>query len=254
MLAIERRRKIINIIEEKNSVMVLDLSKVFNVTEETVRRDLEKLEKEGLLKRTYGGAIINDSTNADLPINIREGTNIEGKEAIGKKVAEYIKDGETILLDSSTTTLQVAKYLKNKRKITVITNSVPVLKELAGALECNTISTGGNLRGSSMSLVGHMAEDTIEKYNVDKALICCKGVDIQKGITESNELEAEIKKKMGKSSYKRYLLADYTKFNKISFVKMFDFVDIDIIFTDKKLSSEWEQFIKSKEIQLIYCE
>ena len=145
MLAIERRRKIISLLEERNSVLVPELSKIFKVTEETVRRDLEKLEGEGFLKRTYGGAVINDSINAELPLKIREVTNIEGKRAIGIKVAEYIKDGDTIMVDSSTTALQVAERIKDKRKITVITNSVKVVSELSSARDCKVISTGGTL-------------------------------------------------------------------------------------------------------------
>ena len=253
MLAIERRRKIISLIEETNSVLVTDLSKIFNVTEETVRRDLEKLELDGFLKRTYGGAVINDSINAELPLKIREVTNIDGKKAIGVKVAEYIKDGDTIMLDSSSTALQVAERIKDKRKITVITNSVKVVSELANAKDCKVISTGGNLQESSMSFVGHLTEKSINNFNVDIAVICCKGIDIEKGITESNDMEAEVKKAMRLAAEKTFLVVDYTKFNKISFIKMFKIENVDMIFTDKRLTEEWEQCIVNKNVELVYC-
>jgi DeoR/GlpR family transcriptional regulator of sugar metabolism len=253
MLAIERRRKIISLLEERNSVLVPELSKIFNITEETVRRDLEKLEKDGFLKRTYGGAVINDSMNSELPLTIREVTNIEGKLAIGIKVAEYIKDGDTIMLDSSSTALQVARNIKDKRKITVITNSVKVVSELATAKDCNVISTGGNLRVNAMSFVGHMAENSIKNFNVDLAVICSKGIDIKKGITESNEMEAEVKKAMIEAADKTFLVGDFTKFNKVSFVKMLKIENVDMIFTDKKLTEEWEQYASSKNVELIYC-
>lgn len=253
MLAIERKRKIISLLEEQNSVLVPELSKIFNITEETVRRDLEKLESEGLLKRTHGGAVINDSITTDLPLKIREVTNIEGKRNIGIKVGEYIKDGDTIMLDSSSTALQIAERIKDKRKITVITNSVKVVSELAGAKDCNVISTGGNLRGNAMSFVGHLAENTIKNFNVDVAIICCKGVDMEKGITESNEMEAEIKKAMISAADKTFMVVDYTKFNKVSFVKMLKLEQVDKIFTDRKLSEDWEQLLSNKNIELIYC-
>lgn len=253
MLAIERKRKIISLLEERNSVLVPELSKIFSVTEETVRRDLEKLEVDGFLKRTYGGAVINDSINTELPLKIREGTNIEGKQAIGIKVAEYIKDGHTIMLDSSTTALQVAKRIKDKRKITVITNSVKVVSELARARDCKVISTGGTLREKSMSFVGHLTEASIRNFNVDVAIISCKGLDTEKGITESNEMEAEVKNAMIKASDKTFLVVDYTKFNKISFIKMLIMENVDMIFTDKKLTDEWEQFIANKNVELVYC-
>lgn len=253
MLAIERRRKIISLVEERNSVLVPELSKIFDVTEETVRRDLEKLEIEGFLKRTYGGAVINDSINAELPLKIREVTNIEGKQSIGLKVAEYIKDGSTIMLDSSTTALQVAAKIKDKRKITVITNSVKVISELANAKGCKVISTGGNLRESSMSFVGHLTENSIKNFNVDISIICCKGIDLIKGITESNDMEAEVKKVMIQAADKTFLVADYTKFNKVSFIKMLKVENVNSIFTDRKLPEEWEQFLLNKNVELIYC-
>ena len=253
MLAIERRRKIISLLEERNSVLVPELSKIFNITEETVRRDLEKLEKDGFLKRTYGGAVINDSMNSELPLIIREVTNMEGKLAIGIKVSQYIKDGHTIMLDSSSTALQVAMRIKDKRNLTVITNSVKVVSELANAKDCEIISTGGNLRVNAMSFVGHMAENSVKNFNVDIAIICSKGIDMEKGISESNDMEAEVKKAMIKAADKTFLVGDYTKFNKVSFVKMLKIEDVDMIFTDKTLSNEWEQFISSKNVELIYC-
>lgn len=253
MLAVERRKKIMEIINENKSVLVTELSKLFSVTEETIRRDLEKLETEGLLKRTYGGAVLHESTNVELPFNIRVGKNPEGKKAIGVKVAEFIEDGDSIILDSSSTALQVAKSIKHKRKITVITNSEKVVLELSNAVDCKVISTGGTLKANSMSLVGHWAEKAIQNYNVDKAIISCAGASLVKGFTDSNELEAEVKKAMIDSSEKIFLVVDNTKFDKVSFTKIADFRSIDYIFTDKKLSSEWEKQIEENKIKLIYA-
>ncbi|MCP2240304.1 DeoR/GlpR family DNA-binding transcription regulator [Thermoanaerobacterium thermosaccharolyticum] len=253
MLAIERRKRIMRLIQENQSVLVPELSKLFNVTEETIRRDLEKLEAEGLLKRTYGGAVINENSSADIPLNIREITNIESKQAISMKVAEYIEDGDTLLLDSSSTVLQVAKQIKFKKKLTVITNSEKIILELANAKDCKVISTGGVLKQNSMSLIGNFAEDMIKNFCVDKAIISSKGFDMTNGITESNEMEAEVKKAMADSAEKVFLLLDHNKFDKSSFVKMFDLNKIDYLFTDRKLSLEWEEFLKKHNIDLIYC-
>lgn len=241
-----------SILQEKGSVLVIELSKEFNVTEETIRRDLEKLEKEELLKRTYGGAVINDNASVDIPLNIREVTNIEGKQAIGLKLADYIEDGDTIILDSSSTALAVASKIKNK-KLTVITNSVKIVLELADAKDCRVISTGGTLRESAMSFVGHMTEGAIRNYNVDKAIIACKGIDKGKHVTESNEMEAEVKKAMINAADKVFLAVDHTKFNKVAFVRMLNLKDIDMIFTDKALSEEWETILKNNNVELVYC-
>lgn len=253
MLAVERRKRIMEMIKEKNSVLVTELSKFFSVTEETIRRDLEKLEKEGLLKRTYGGAVLHESTNVELPFNIRVGTNPEGKKVIGIKAAEFIEDGDSIILDSSSTALQVAKNIKDKSRITVITNSEKVILELSNAADCKVISTGGTLKANSMSLVGHWAEKAIQNYNVDKAVISCAGASLSKGFTDSNELEAEVKKAMINSSAKVFLVIDSTKFDKVSFIKTADFKNIDYIFTDKKLSEQWEKQIEENKIKLIYA-
>ncbi|WP_026487261.1 DeoR/GlpR family DNA-binding transcription regulator [Caldanaerobius polysaccharolyticus] len=253
MLPIERRKKIVDLLQEKQSVVVPELSKLFNVTEETIRRDLEKLEKEGILKRTYSGAVINDNTNVDLPLIIREITNIEGKQAIGLKVAQFIEDGETLMLDSSSTVLQVAKQIKFKKKMTVITNSEKIILELANAKDCKVISTGGELKVNSLSLVGHLAEKALKNYYVNKAIISCKGFDMEKGITESNEREAEVKKAMVQSAEEVFMLVDHTKFDKSSFVKMLDFDKVHYVFTDRKLSNDWEEFLRKKQVKLVYC-
>lgn len=253
MLAIERRRKIISLLEEKSSVEVPELSKIFNVTEETVRRDLEKLETDGMLRRTHGGAVASDSINLDLPLKVREITNIEGKRAIGIKVSQYIKDGDTIMLDSSSTALQVAERIKDKKKITVITNSVNIVTALANAKECSIISTGGILRESSMSFVGHLTESSIKNYNVDKAIISCHGIDMKKGITDSNEMEAEVKKAMLQAAEEAFLMVDYTKFNKVSFIKMLKIDSINTIFTDREPGEDWEQFAANRNINLVCC-
>lgn len=250
MLAIERRNRIVSIIQEKNSVMVTDLSKMFGVTEETIRKDLEKLEREGLLKRTYGGAVLNESLNTELPLKYREETNVSGKRAIANKVIEFIEDGDTIMMDSSSTALYIAKELKTRKKnITVITNSVRIVMELSMNVNIKIMSTGGNLSHRSMSFVGPLAQKVLNNYNVDKAIICCKGVDRERGITESNEMEAEIKKSMMNSAKKVYLVVDSTKFDKVSFTQMLQFDDVDAVFTDNNLSDEWMQVLNRASVK-----
>ncbi|SET18623.1 transcriptional regulator, DeoR family [Natronincola peptidivorans] len=252
MLAVERRKNIMAMLQENHVVVVPELSKLLNVTEETIRRDLEKLEKEGFLKRTHGGAVLNESSGIDLPFSLREITNVEGKEAIGNKVAEFIHDGDTIMLDSSSTALQIAKYIKQKKNITVITNSVNILLELTNVKECKVISTGGILRPHSLSFVGHLTESALGKYHVDKAFISCKGIDMKKGISESNEMESEVKKKMVQNAEKVFLVVDSTKFDKTSFVKLLQLSEIDAIVTDESPSDPWEKYLQNAGIEVIY--
>lgn len=240
------------ILQKQKSVLVSDLSKRFHVTEETIRRDLEKLEREGLVKRTYGGAVLSESISIDLPFDVREITNIEEKKAIASKVSEFIEDGDTLMLDSSSTALQLTEHIKKKKNITVITNSVKMILELNGAENVRVICTGGDLRHSNLSFVGYLSERAIRSYHVDKAIISCKAVNMEKGILESNDSEAYVKRAMVERAQKTYLLLDNSKFDRMSFINITEFDSIHAIFTDKKLSENWEQFFQEKGIDIIY--
>jgi DeoR/GlpR family transcriptional regulator of sugar metabolism len=241
-------------LNENKSVLVPELAKLFNVTEETIRRDLEKLEKEGLLKRTYGGAVLVENYNVDIPFEFRNVTNIEGKKQIALSLIKYIEDGDTLVMDSSTSALQVAKLLKTKKKITVITNSEQIINELKVFEDTiKVISTGGTLRNKSLSLVGPIAEQTLRSLNANKAIISCKGFDIEKGFTESNELEAQVKKLMIEIADKVYMIADHTKMNKTALVNIATLDDVDFIFTDKILPPSQENAIREKNVEIVYC-
>ena len=138
MLAIERKNEILAILQKEQRVLVSELSRRYEVTDETIRRDLEKLEKEGFVKRTYGGAVLNKRKDLDMPLRIREKTNRGEKQIIAGLVKDLIEEGDRIMLDASSTSLMISKELKEMEKLTVITNSVEVLIELAGRLEIHT--------------------------------------------------------------------------------------------------------------------
>jgi len=238
---------------DNRSVEVTELAKIFDVTEETIRRDLEKLEKEGLLKRTYGGAVLLESYNVDFPFEFRKATNMEGKKNIAAKLIAYIDDGDTLMMDSSTSTLQVAKLLRTKKNITVITNSEQIINELKMFDNVKVISTGGTLRQKSFSWVGPIAERTLRKLNANKAIISCKGFDIKRGFTESNELEANIKRVMLEMSDKIFVIADHTKIDKAALVIIATLEDVDMIFTDRTFNKDQEKSIFEKGVKIIYC-
>ncbi|QHQ61859.1 DeoR family transcriptional regulator [Anaerocolumna sedimenticola] len=252
MLAIERRNKILAMLQRDSRVVVSDLSTSFNVTEETIRRDLEKLEKEGFAKKTYGGAIINESLNVDLPYTVRKKANVTNKQYIADIISSMIEDGDHIMMDASSTAVYVAKHLKNKKNITIITNSIEILLELSEVAGWKVLSTGGTLREGSLSLVGYQAEKMITNYHVDKAIISCKGIDMEKGITDSNEMDAHIKKLMLESANIKILAADNSKFNKISFTKIGDLTDIDILITDTELDDKWKQVFNTMKVETQY--
>ncbi len=252
MLAIERRNIILSILQKENRVVVGDLSREFKVTEETIRRDLEKLEKDGFAKKTYGGAIINESLNVDLPYTVRKKANVINKQVIAEVINNIVQDGDHIMLDASSTAVYIAKSLKNKKNLTLITNSIEILFELADIVGWKVLSTGGVMKEGSLSLVGHQAEKMISSFHVDKTIVSCKGVDIDYGITDSNELEANVKKLMLDSATTKLLAVDNSKFDKISFTKIGELSDIDTIVTDIEPDQKWKNILDSYHIENYY--
>ena len=252
MLAIERRNTILKRLSVEGKVLVADLAKEFNVTEETIRRDLEKLDNDGLAKKTYGGAVKLDNFNIDLPFHVRKQANVESKEYIASLIANMINDGDYIMLDASTTALYVIKKILNKKNITLITNSIEILLELCNKHEWNILSTGGALKEGGLSLVGYQAEKMISGFHVDLAICSCKGIDDKNGITDSNERDTEIKKAFFKSANKKILAVDSSKFDKASFVKVCSLADVDAIVTDTKPSEIWLDRLKQNDVEIIY--
>ncbi|GER65786.1 putative HTH-type transcriptional regulator YdjF [Weizmannia acidilactici] len=252
MLAFERRDKILNTLYREKKVYVANLAKEFQVTEETIRRDLEKLEKEGIVSRTYGGAVLNLHTNEDLPYQTRFTANIEAKQNIAGKLHPLISDGNTVVADASSTVLEGLKELNHSKEgLVVLTNSAIALSELSQS-NINLISTGGTLRKRSNSLVGSLAENAVRHYNVDVALFSCKGISMTHGITDSNEAESNVKKQMLQQASKVILLADHTKFDKIAFVNFVDVSAVDFVVTDEKPSNEWLRYFKEQQVDIIF--
>lgn len=251
MLGLERRQKIMEKIRLDRKVYVSDLARAFKVTEETIRRDLEKLEAQDLLRRSYGGAILAESTSEDLSYKRRSTINSESKLAIAEKAARLIQDGDTIMMDSSTTCQALLQRLKGQKDITIITNSIRLMNDFMGS-GFKMICTGGTMRESSCALTGSIASQTLEKYFVDFAFISCKGIDREKGIMESNESEGRIKSVMIRQARKAVLLIDHSKFDKTAFVKCDDFTHLDTLVTDEAPSEEWQSYLNDCHINLIF--
>lgn len=254
MLAAERRQLILDKLQEEKKVVVAELSELFSVSEETIRRDLDKFEKQGIVTKGYGGAVLKEDDKADMPFNIRKKKNMQGKRVIGEILERLIRDGESIMVDPSTTSVSITKALRSKSNLSIITNSIEVLVELAGDGEWNVISTGGNLLGDYLALVGTKAIENLASYHVDKAIISCKGIDMANGITDANELFSHVKRTMLKSADTRILAVDYTKFEITAFSQICDLSEIDIVVTDVKPSEGWLAYFRDKGIKCLYGE
>lgn len=252
MLAIERKNEIMNKLKAEQRVLVSELATYYGVTEETIRRDLDKLEKEGYATKTYGGAIWGNSTKTDLSYTIRNKTNVEAKTTIGKLVSNLIEDGDHIMLDDSSTSLYIAKHLKEKKKLTVITNSIEIIMELSNIDGWTIMSTGGRLKPDSLAFVGNQAQEMLRNFHVDKAFISCKGLDQQVGITDSSEFHSLLKQAMMRSAKQTFLALDSSKFDKASFVKIAALDRINTVVTDTKPSAEWLQHFRDTGLNCIY--
>lgn len=252
MLAIERRNAILEKLQAEKRVVVSELSALYEVSEETIRRDLEKLENEGYVIKSYGGAVLNENANLDLPFNVRKNTNVVGKQKIAELMSEMIHDGESIFLDASSTAVAIAKAIKHKSDVTIITNSLEIAIELLEAPGCKVISTGGVVTESSFALVGHVTDRTISSYYVDKAIVSCKGFDLEAGFTDSDERHANNKKSMLAGARVKVVAIDNSKFDKISFAKIGNLQDITTIVTDKKPEEEWLQKFAEYNVECIY--
>lgn len=254
ILAVNRREAILKQLAEDKSVLVRELSEKLKVTPETIRKDLTILENEGRLIKTHGGAFTREGVKNDLDVRIRETIYLDAKGKIGKKCSEFINDGDTVLLDASTTSLQIAKNITHKNKITVLTNSLKVAEELSNYPNIKSVLLGGTLDHSSLSFVGHDTEQMLEKYFVDKAFVSCRGISIEHGITDSNEFQAIIRKTMFKKGQKRYLIIDSTKFDVIAFSLIGSFEIIDAIVVEKSIDEQWSNFFEANNIEMIIAE
>lgn len=232
----ERQLNIADLVHRNGSVRVVELSKEFTVSEETIRRDLEKLEKEGYLKRIHGGGISSTKQEeVEIPVLKRQSTNITEKDMIARKAASFVVDGDIIAIDASTTALQMTKYIKRK-KLTVITNSIPVTLELLKEDGIQVILIGGYVSEDSMSLVGNFAERVIQDYHVNKFFFSCMGVDLERGISEIHEPQAQVKKQLISISEKLFLIVDHSKFGEKSLIRLCNLNEVDYLITDNKVS------------------
>ena len=252
MMPRERLEIIKQIALEEKIVYVSKLSEKFSVSEETIRRDLDKLAKQDILTRSHGGAVINiENYNKEQCFYKLPNDNVENKKYITEKVINFIKEGSTIVADSSSTVLEALKLMKNRADVTVVSNSISMFQELSES-RLNFISTGGNVNSKSRSFQGSTTKDIIRKYNVDIALVGCMGMDFDRGISDLDEAEVEIKRTMINQANKVILLVDHTKYDKNSLVKLFDYEDIDHIITDKEPRNEWMNLLRSRNIDVIY--
>ncbi|WNR43296.1 DeoR/GlpR family DNA-binding transcription regulator [Paenibacillus roseipurpureus] len=249
MLVAERWQRIVQLVNEKGSMRVTELSELCQVTEETIRRDLDRLESEGKLMRSHGGAVSVKEAQTEVPFLERETAHADFKNSIAKQAVSHIGEGDRIILDASTTAWYMAKMIPDMA-ITIITNSMKVALEVSAKEKIQVISTGGLLSPKSLSYVGPLSERSLDMYHAHKLFLSCKGVHVQRGISESNELQALIKRKMISIADETYLLADHSKFGTQALTQVAGWSDIQYVITDRLTSKEALNRISDKGVQV----
>ncbi|MHB8133497.1 MAG: DeoR/GlpR family DNA-binding transcription regulator [Anaerolineaceae bacterium] len=251
MISDQRHQTIINLLEDLGAVTVSDLVKEFKVSEMTIRRDLDILENQGLLRRVHGGAVSRRGRSYEPPFMLRTSENLDNKIRISQAAANLIQNGDSITLDVGTTTLEIARHLQNKQDLTVITPSLQIANELINHPGIRLILTGGILRIGELSMVGHLAERIFEDFFVDKLFLGAGAVDLKTGVSEFNIEDALVKRAMVKSAKSVVLVADSSKFNQVAFTSIVPLSEIHTIITDKELDPHLATQIQAKGLELI---
>jgi DeoR/GlpR family transcriptional regulator of sugar metabolism len=216
MLPAERKMKILEFVKQNRVASVAELAKTFNVHEATIRRDLIEIEQDGLLRRTYGGVVVDKGANLEPSFSERANEHLDEKMRIGKKAAELVEDGEHIILDSGTTTIHIAKHLVNRSNITVVTNDINVGAELRDAPGVKVIITGGLLYRSSFMLNGMFTDQVLQTLHVQKAFIGTPAIHPKYGLTHPDDLLVPTKQNMIRAAQEIIVVADHSKIGKAS--------------------------------------
>ncbi|PLR87803.1 DeoR/GlpR transcriptional regulator [Bacillus canaveralius] len=252
MLVHDRHEKIIELLGKNKSLKVSSVTSMFGVSTETVRRDLEYLEKEGYLRRVRGGAVLDDVNSKEMNFTFRETKNIDEKREIAEIAKRYVSEGQSIALDVSTTNTEFAKALKGEfQRLTVLTNSLVIANELAEMPHYTIIMPGGVLRNEELCMVGHMAGEFFKGFHIDTFFMSISGISLTEGLTDYGIGEYQVKMKMLESSRNCIVLADSSKFDVASLLKVCHFDRIDRIISDSKLTNKIFQKYAKEGIEIV---
>lgn len=255
MTTYERRQSLLDILRKQPGMRVPELALALDVSDGTVRNDLNALEQQGILMRVHGGAVLNQQDQFQNNSFVRRyQQNAAAKLAIAREAAVLVNDGDSILLDASTTVYYFAKLLSERRHLRVMTNGFEVARELAQNSTNTVILIGGVVNNESSSVTGLLSEHIIEELNIQKAFLSCSGFSLERGMTEVLLAEAQIKRKAIESSQHLFALVDSSKFGKEDLTSFARPEKINCLFTDNHLSLDWEERLKRAGIEFTICE
>lgn len=251
MMANQRREKILELIKEDGAAKVIDLAQIFKVTEVTIRQDLEKLEAENLVVREHGGAFLKNVEDQVRAFSLAHQDHMDKKELIASKCLEFIDSGDTIILDSGSTTTEIAKKIRGIKHLTVITNALNIALILGAEPGIEVVMTGGEFKPPTLSLTGQKAADFFAGLNVQKLFLATAGISLKSGLTYPSISDLVVKKAMIDAADTTYLVADSTKIGKSAFASLGALSLIDYIITDAGIEDKHKKVFQEHEIELI---
>jgi len=255
MLAEERRLRIAEMLSVQRTVTAASLMESLDVTAATIRRDLAALEREGVLVRSHGGAVSRTlSTNFQLSYEALLRRKREEKEAIAREAERLILDGDTIFLEGSSTVYLVVQHLLRRNRLTVVTNSPPILAQLQHSPGISVMCTGGDLEKDTFYLSGTWTQRALSEIRVDKAILGVSALDTEYGISTSRQAEAEVKRLVGKAAKVRIALADHSKFGKQNFAHVGPVTDVDVLITDSGSDAVVLSDIRKMGLQVVVAQ
>jgi DeoR/GlpR family transcriptional regulator of sugar metabolism len=245
-----RRREILKLVDQTGQISVRELSRQYNVSEVTIRSDLEILAEKQLIERTHGGAM---ALNRDVALLIshRRSQQVEEKERIGAYCASLVENGDSIFLDISTTALALSYHLKDHQNLTVVTNSFTTAQELVEAEGVNVLMPGGNLRKETLSITGMEGLKWLQGYHFTKGFFGAHGITVEDGLTDVSLYEAEVKKQMVKQCKQVIGIFDATKWGRVGFASFATLNEVDFIVTDTAANAELVDAVRNNSIDVI---
>ncbi len=247
----ERQDQILSLIRDNSRITLSEISDNFGVSEITIRRDIKVLEDSGAVRRAHGGIVYYLEPDEEAPVVKRQMTNQIAKQDIALKASQLVNEGDSIFLGSGSTAMYVAQYLKNHQRLTVTTNAVTVIQELANIEGVNLIVLGGMLRTSELSMIGHITEQALREVRVDKVIVGMRGVDLQAGLTSDYLPEVMTDRAIMGMSGKVIIVADSSKLGHIASGFVADIDRMTTLITDANADSEFITQLKNKGIEVI---
>lgn len=247
----QRRVKILDLIREDGHAKVQELSRIFNVTDVTIRQDLEALEKLGYIQREHGGAFLKDVGSFAKTGKVFNQNHIEEKREIARKAVSFIREGECIILDSGSTTTEIAKLLTQYKELTVITNALNIALILGENPGITLIVTGGEFKAPTLSLTGKMAADSLKDFHANKLFLATAGISPDMSLTYPSLSDLMVKSAMIKAAEEVILVADSSKIGISAFASLGSITMVNSFITDNHISKENIEKMKGKNINLL---